>query len=208
MGLAILLALLIAPNLSHIGPERYYHLSPADWTPEQIARRGVSVTTREEYEPRWVSARSPYQAEKLRVVSGDAKVALLETNPVSWSAEVMAGSDSVIQSNLSYFPGWTIQVDKKNISTNVVQPSGEVRLKVPAGRHLLKLYFQRTPPEWLGEAISLVAGLFALMILFRIGWVKGERPEFQGTAKDCITGHDNATAKPGLRNQKRIKQIL
>src|SRR5207302_155526 len=111
-GLAIALGLLIAPNLSHIGPERYYHLSPGDWEPEQIARRGVSVTTREEYEPRWVQARPQYMAEKFRAVSGDARFSAVVTNPDSWSAHIESTTDNLIQATLLYFPGWTATIDR------------------------------------------------------------------------------------------------
>ena len=166
VGLAIALALLIAPNLSHIGPERYYHLSPADWKAEQIGRRGVSATTREEYEPRWVLSRPQYMAEKFRTMSGDARFSAVVTNPASWSAQINSTTDNLIQANLLYFPGWTTTIDGVKAPQKIAPETGNIQVRVPAGDHRLELSLRKTPSRFYGELISLVALLCAGLLLW------------------------------------------
>ena len=153
---------LIAMNLGHIGAERYYRLDAAASAPDQIARRGVSATTREEYEPRTVHIRPPHQDEKLCAVSGDAKVYLLVRKPTSWTAAVNSSQESVLQANLFYFPGWTATIDGNEIPIHVSPNTGEIQAHVPAGEHRLKLELRRTAPRLCGESISAVA----LVVLF------------------------------------------
>src|SRR5213593_4893703 len=73
------MAVLILPNLSHIGPEGYYPLDTAQWTPEGIAKIGLEPG-RFEFEPKWVKERMAYTAEKIKIVSGSAKISLAEFN--------------------------------------------------------------------------------------------------------------------------------
>ena len=164
-GLTLGMGLLVALNLGHIGAERYHRLDGADWTPDQIARRGVSVTTREEYEPRSVLSRPAYQADKLRAINGDAKISLLVRKPGSWTAEVNASQESVLQANLFYFPGWTARVDGNDIPIQVSPQTGEIQAKVPAGEHRLNLKLRRTAPRFFGEVISAIALLFVFAAL-------------------------------------------
>jgi uncharacterized membrane protein len=156
-GFVIALALLIAPNLNHIGAERYYRLSPSDWTPEQIARRGVTVGTREEYEPQSVVHRPTYEAERVRVIEGDARVSSLVTQPVFWAGQIIGTTDSLVRANLCDFPGWTITIDEKRIPHEVVPDSGEMQFRVPAGTHHLQLKFERTAARYYSEWISVLS---------------------------------------------------
>jgi len=159
---AAALALLIVPNVSHIGAERYYRLSPLDWTTEQIARRGVTVATREEYEPQSVVHRPSYEAERVRVLEGDANVSSLLTQPVSWSAQIVGTTDSVVRAHLYDFPGWTVTIDEKRIPHGIAPDSGEIEFKVPSGEHRLQLKFERTTARFYSELISVLAFLFSV----------------------------------------------
>jgi len=158
----VALALLIVPNVSHIGAERYYRLSPLDWSPEQIARRGVTVATQEEYEPQSVVHRPSYEAERVRVLEGDAKVSSLVPQPVSWSAQIVGTTDSVVRAHLYDFPGWTVTIDEKRIPHAVAPDSGEMEFRVSAGEHHLRLKFERTAARFSGELISVLAFLFSV----------------------------------------------
>src|SRR5262249_14333968 len=163
-GTALTLAMgsLIAMNLGHIGAERYYRLDAAASVPDQIARRGVSATTREEDEPRTFHIRPPHQVGKLSAVSGDAKVYLLVRKPTFWTAAVNSSQESVLQANLFYFPGWTATVDGNETPIHVSPNTGEIQAHVPTGAHRLNLEFRRTAPRLCGEIISAVA----LVVLF------------------------------------------
>src|SRR5262249_2065170 len=156
-GCVAALALLIVPNVSHIGAERYYRLGPSDWTPEQIARRGVAVGTREEYEPQSQVRRASYEVERLRVMEGDAKVSKLEMQPIAWSAQIIGTTDSLVRANLYDFPGWTIAIDEERIRHEVVPDSGKIQFRVPAGEHQLRMKFGRTAVRCYAELISVLS---------------------------------------------------
>ena len=159
---AAALALLIVPNVSHIGAERYYRLSPLDWTPEQIARRGVTVATREEYEPQSVLHPPSYDGERLRVLEGDAKFLSLVTQPVLWSAQIVGTTDSVVRAHLYDFPGWTVTIDEKHIPHWIAPESGEMEFRLPAGEHRLRLKFERTAARFYSELISVLSLLISV----------------------------------------------
>jgi hypothetical protein len=177
LALTIAVGSLVALNLSHIAAERYYRLDDHDWTPDQIARRGVSVTTREEYEPRSVLNRPPYEAEKLRTIRGDAQISWLFRKPEFWTAQVSASQESVLRANLFYFPGWAASVDGKPIPTQTSPETGEIQMELPAGEHRLMLEFRRTAPRVYGQAISTVALVVMVLTFFKS---LPDRPPWRG----------------------------
>jgi hypothetical protein len=165
-GLALVLALIIVPNLAHIRAERYYPLTPSDWTPDQIAARAVSVATNEEYEPSTVRERPAFESERLRVLSGRAIVSHIETSPAAWSGQIAAESDSVLEARLSYFPGWIVEIDGRQISYVVGGENGQIQFTVPAGSHRVRLEFRRTRVQLAADVASAFGWLGSLGFLF------------------------------------------
>jgi hypothetical protein len=90
-------ALLVVANAGHARPERYHEFDLGEWTPARLAQRGVAVTTREEYESRWVVERAPYRPEGVRLVAGDARVEALSRTPDHWRAQLHARAESVLE---------------------------------------------------------------------------------------------------------------
>jgi hypothetical protein len=154
---ALVVGSLIGVNFGHIGADRYYRLDPQDWTPTQIAQRGVSVTTTGEYEPRSVLSRPPYQPENFRILDGDAKVTAQVRRPTSWLIQINASRETSVEASLYNFPGWTASLDGAAIPIRVSVPTGFIQAAVPPGEHLLELELRRTSPRRYGEAISLIA---------------------------------------------------
>jgi hypothetical protein len=158
LALAAALGLLILPNLSHIGAVGYQTLDWRQWTPEQIAQRGVGVTTRNEYESRW--AQSPaYRADAARVVAGWAQGDLRRFSPVLWSGQIQAASQSTIEISCYYFPGWQAWIDDREVPIELAEDSGLIRLVVPAGEHRVRMAFRRTPVRTAADAISVLSAL-------------------------------------------------
>jgi hypothetical protein len=165
LALAAALGLLILPNLSHIAAGGYQTLDWRQWTPEQIAQRGVSVTTRNEYEPNWAQLPA-YRTDSVRAVAGWAQGELRRLSPVHWSGQVRAASPSTIEVSCYYFPGWHAWVDGREVPPGVAENSGLIRLAVPAGDHYVELAFRRTPVRLAADAISVfsvfvISGLWA-----------------------------------------------
>jgi hypothetical protein len=151
------MALLIIPNLFHLAPPRLHDVDPAFWTPQQIAARGVEVTTAREYMPRWVTALPAYNPRTAMVIEGDADVQQLGRTPVSWSALVSARRSSSIQIVISYFPGWQVRIDGRETESSPVAPTGQIRFAVPPGEHRVEATWRRTGVMWMGDIISFAA---------------------------------------------------
>jgi hypothetical protein len=157
-AIAAALGLLILPNLSHIAPAGYQTVDLRQWTPEQIAQRGVSVTTRNEYEPRWAELPA-YRSETVRVVAGWAQGELQRRSPVHWSGQVNARTESTVEISCFFFPGWQASVDGREAPIDTSPNSGLIRLAVPAGGHQVELVFRRTPVRVAADLLSLLSVL-------------------------------------------------
>jgi hypothetical protein len=157
------MALLILPNLRHIGPERYYPIRPEEWTAVALAQAAVETTAGAEFEPRWVKERAAYAAEKIRVISGTVNVSGIQTSPTAWNLETNAATDAVVEAVLLYFPGWTVSVD--NDTTPITIPdTGRIQFQLPAGTHHVEIEFRRTSIRLFAEILSLLTLLIVMML--------------------------------------------
>jgi hypothetical protein len=182
LALAAAMALLILPNLQHIAPAGYQAVDLRQWTPEQIAQRGISVTTRNEYEPRWAELAVP-RNDSVRVVAGWAQGELLRQSPTYWSGPVQAASESTIEISTFFFPGWEARIDGRQVPLEAAQDSGLIRLKVPAGEHRLDLIFGRTPVRAAADMVSVLMALLLVALWMR--WSKRTPTGVKGADEDC-----------------------
>jgi hypothetical protein len=163
------MALLILPNLSHIGFEKYYPVIASEWTPAAIAANAIETTANAEFEPRWVKQRMPYTDNKAFVVSGSAVITRIERRPTFWQLETQGQTDALIEAALLYFPGWTVSVDGRNAPIEIPE-TGRIQFRVPSGMHQVSMEFKRTTARFLAELVSLLA-LSSVIVLayFRPG---------------------------------------
>jgi hypothetical protein len=167
LGVASAIGVLVLANLGHARPERYREIDLRAWEPQEIARRGVAVTTKEEYESRWVRQRSPFQSERIRVVAGDATIEGLSRTPNLWRARVVARQETVLELSLAYFPGWRAWFSGKEATLEPEPQTGLIRLRAPAGDHRLEVRFTRTWPRLLADGLSLLSFLALVLIFYR-----------------------------------------
>jgi dolichyl-phosphate-mannose-protein mannosyltransferase len=164
------LALLVVPNLSHIGFEKYYPLIAAEWTPEAIAMNRIETTANAEFEPRWVQHRADYSENKISTVSGAATVSKVERTPTSWRMETNSSTEAILQVELLYFPGWTVLVDDTPVATQI-DGAGRMQFRVPAGAHHVAVQFRRSAIRFTAELISALTFLALVFILWRKSFV-------------------------------------
>lgn len=171
-GFSIALALLIFPNLAHLAPPEYHQVNPLAWTPDQIASRGVGVTTRREYEPRWLQAPLPVPGgrETVRVLSGKATIHLVRRDPGRFSFLAIGQQESRVEIPVAFFPGWQARVGDTEVPPEVSAENGLIQLSLPAGENEVVLSFRRTPARLAGEVISLLS--LGLLI---VGWAHVHR---------------------------------
>lgn len=162
------MGLLVVSNVGHARPERYIEVHLPAWAPEEIARRGIAVTTKEEYASRWLRTRLPFRPERIRVVAGDAEIEGLGRTPNLWRARVRARQDSTLELSLVYYPGWRGWLSGNEVPLEPEEETGLVRLRVPAGQHQLEVRFTRTWWRAAADALSLLSAV-ALGLLFYRG---------------------------------------
>jgi hypothetical protein len=150
------LALLIAPNLSHLHPASVLNVDPARWTPQQIAQRGIEVSSFGEYRPRWMQD-WPQYGPPAEILSGDADYQQTGKGPTWWSAEFDAASPASVQVNTAWFPGWTLRIDGAPANAWPADRSGLIRFEIPPGHHIVALDWTRTPVLWAADLVSLLA---------------------------------------------------
>ncbi len=158
------MALLVLANVGHARPERHHDVDPEHWTPGALARRGVSVTTSREFEPRWAEAPQPWGREPARVITGSAEILAAVRAPERWTVEVRARSEARIELALYYFPGWTVTRAGEPVAVEIAPGSGLLRFRTPPGEHRFEVRFATTPARRLGTAVSLLAAGLALAL--------------------------------------------
>jgi hypothetical protein len=172
LAMAAALGLLILPSLPHIAPAGYQPIDLRQWTPQQIARRGISVTTRNEYAPMGSEA-PPYRGESVRTVAGSAQGGLHRHSPEYWSGQMDAAAESTIEISCFFFPGWLARIDGAAIPIEPSPGTGLIRITVPKGRHRIELLFTHTLVRRAAESISTVS---ALVLVGLWWWTRRKSP--------------------------------
>jgi hypothetical protein len=151
------LALLIVPNLAHNQPKGYRDIDLAQWTPLQLATRGVEVTTAYEYVPRWVELWPMYDPRPVRLTEGEAMFQQSQRTPVSWSGRLQSRTGGTAEMPIAWFPGWEVRVDGQPVRAQPAKPTGLLRFQVPPGDHAIEAEWTRTSARWIGDELSLLS---------------------------------------------------
>jgi hypothetical protein len=174
-AMAAAIALLIVPNLSHLRARQMVDVDLAFWTPEQLAMRGFETTTGSEVTPRWIAALPPYTPVAATVLAGDAEVRNSGREPFAWSSAVNAKVPSTVEMNTAWYPGWKVLVDGRPAPAGPGPQSGLITFQVPAGWHNLGVYYGRTTVEITAHAISIVALILGIMLVFAGSYLRENR---------------------------------
>ncbi|MBI4445739.1 MAG: YfhO family protein [Acidobacteria bacterium] len=166
----MVLAVLTLPNLAHAQPSGYFELDASEWTPAQLAQRGTAVTTREEYQPRWMEERPVFRQERFRAAAGRLEIFEEERTAVSWQGRLRAEKTDWVEASLAYFPGWSVRVDGQEVPAHPAEKTGLLRFQFPAGTHEVEVRFKRTLARSAAELTSAVT-LAAILVFFLL-WRK------------------------------------
>jgi hypothetical protein len=119
----------------------------------------------DEYVPAGVD---PYELNKdaspVTVISGArARIEIVEWRPQTkvFSAEVLRPEK--LRLRLFDYPAWLVEVNGSKVVTEVQDVTGEIVVPVPAGANLVRVTFIRTPDRLVGDIISLLALLVAIV---------------------------------------------
>ena len=173
---AATMALLIVPNLSHLHPDHYRDVDLHSGRRNKSPTRGIEVTSRAEYRPRWMLDVAPYRPDPVTIVSGDAEVQTTDRAPQPpWSGMIHAQASSASGNVHCLVPqaGGCASTDV-HVPAWPADRTGLIRFDATAGDHRVSSYLTRgSPPVWIGRP-DQPAG--ALCILIAAAVIRPRRP--------------------------------
>lgn len=122
----------------------------------------ATTTVKNEYMPIWINNNVTEHAQKkVTFIYGQIKNLKMKSNRISFSTNSQIASRAII--NTVYFPGWKVNIDKKNVPINY-QNKGLIDFEVPKGQHEIVVSFSETPIRLGSDIISLL-GVFMLLFI-------------------------------------------
>jgi len=179
LGTVIVLGATSLPGLFWTWPVAASHVITEDQVGIATAaeRRLAERRAFDDYFPVWVEEDaalitrppSPSRSELYEAASAGPvpRLRILERGYLSLRAETDADAPSSLVLHTFYFPGWLATADGLPLSVEPVGPIGLARVQVPAGRHLVEVWFGETPVRRLAILVSLGALAIVLLLLVR-----------------------------------------
>ncbi|MBI2596844.1 hypothetical protein HYW41_01695 [Candidatus Daviesbacteria bacterium] len=122
--------------------------------------QGIDLT--KDYLPIWVKSVDKPLLNYPEADEGIIQVENFNKKAARANSIITVYKDSIIDVPITYFPGWTITANNKNISLEKPDQRGLIKFKLPKGDYSVGFEFRDTPVRILGNTISL----FSLLILF------------------------------------------
>jgi hypothetical protein len=170
LGAAGCIVLAILPALLYLRPNAVNLPADAITWPVQTRRElvgGYGTTGSGLFLPRWAPGQSPNVpiAANSFATPSSLHVTALAGRADAFTLTYQAPQATRLTLGTWYFPGWRAQVDGQSVAM-APDPSGLLRLAVPAGTHRLTVRRGLTTAELAGGGISLAATLVCLLLLF------------------------------------------
>ncbi len=125
----------------------------------------ATTTVADEYMPRWVKMKFTQRAsDKIIVIDGLGSVKATKVTTQTISAIASLETESIIQVNTIYYPGWGVLVDDIPVKIDYGNEYGLMRFRVPAGTHTIVVEFHEIPLRLAADAVSV--GSFIVWIVY------------------------------------------
>ena len=136
-----------------------------------------NTTSSNELMPLWVKTNPTQQPEnKVEIISGEGVIKNIANNSKQTSFDVDLKTESNVQINTIYYPGWEAASSGKKIPISYDNNLGVMRLALSLGQQSISLKFKETLTRQFANTISLVS-LFVLVIFYLTSVVRGSRSE-------------------------------
>lgn len=153
----LLLVLVILANFSYAKPVSFVNRPESFYTTNE-----ATTTVKDEYLPIWVQEKPLKRAEeKVEILAGEGKIEALFSNSKKTTFKLEAETETEVQVNTIYFPGWQARVNSQLMPIDFQNEKGLIRLKIPSGDHQILVVFKETPLRLSADIISL----FSLLAL-------------------------------------------
>lgn len=128
--------------------------------------------------PIWVNSNDRWGnlnvSTPLNILTGKSQYSTIFRNSTRHEYTILAQTQTLIQENTYYYPGWKLWVD--NIPTPIkytaTRESGVMEFNLNPGYHHIKLVFTNTPDRTITLIISIATGTLLSMILLGQTWRK------------------------------------
>ncbi len=131
-----------------------------------VLQAGITGMASDDFLPVAVSAKPQKPAEKaLRIIEGSGKISDVSLKFNECAASVEAETPLTIVYETFYFPGWKARLNNKSHPTYVKANDGTILLRLPPGKHDLKIYYGNDPIHTVADIISLLGCIFALGLI-------------------------------------------
>lgn len=93
-----------------------------------------------------------------------ATVTLSRNKPTDWTYTIATPESFELVLKAFSYPGWQASIDGQPVRVGIQKPEGFIRINVPSGEHVLRVWFGTTPTRSIATLISL-SGVLLLIIL-------------------------------------------
>ena len=133
----------------------------------------ATTTIHDEYMPVWVE-KVPLSRfdEKVEIIEGGGEINNLIYNNKNIRFKVDLETDSVIQVNTIYWPGWKVYIDDKKEKISYNNPGGVMRVDAPEGKHNVQLIFGETSVRLVSDVVSILSLGMLVMLCRKKLWKK------------------------------------
>ena len=180
------IVLLVLVNLPHTQPKGYRTYDEEFYSPASIAQNGITTSTREEYEPRWVQARIKYTGDGILTPTPLTVVRELSRSSTRHEYAVTAPALVTVRDSTYYYPGWTVLIDGHETAVSPAPVFGAISFQVPPGNHTVTIELRPTMVRRIAPIISMLT-LGILLIALAAARIASEyldTAEAAGAAKN------------------------
>jgi hypothetical protein len=127
-------------------------------TIENMRRIGMRATILDDFLPIWVATKpTALPPENHEVSVGTVEVTPIRERAVERTYRLYSPTGGRVEFFTFWFPGWTGELDGKEIDLFPRGPSGCLHVEVPPGEHTLRIRFGNSPIRTAAEIISLIS---------------------------------------------------
>lgn len=160
----VVIAAVVWGNINYFKPESYY-LDSVDthYVGPEVLTNGDKLP--KDYLPVWVE---DLQRERITLphpVNGEAVASNYENKSTSAQFRVSVTKEADIEVPLTYFPGWEVKANGRQVKIEDPDKYGLVRFKLTPGDYDVKLSLLDTPVRKAGNALSLITAVIIIALL-------------------------------------------
>lgn len=113
-------------------------------------------------------AKSSYPKQRVEVIGGKAVIEDFKKKSNLHTFFVDAETKAQLVDHTQYFPGWVVEVDKREVEVEFQDPNnrGEVTFWVPKGKHFVEVRFKESPIRFFSDVLSLATLVGILVFIF------------------------------------------